>query len=115
MFQKFTDRARQVVVLAQEEARLLGHNYIGTEHVLLAVADQGDGLAATVLAEAGLTADAIRAEIETTIGRGTEPASGHVPFTPRAKKSLENAMRESMKHGDGMITPAHLLLGVLRQ
>src|SRR4051812_4986681 len=115
MFEKFTDRARQVVVLAQEEARLLSHNYIGTEHLLLAVADQGDGVTAPALAEAGLTPDAIRSEIATTIGRGQEPPSGQVPFTPRAKKSLEHAMREAMKHGDGTIAPAHLLLGILRQ
>jgi ATP-dependent Clp protease ATP-binding subunit ClpC len=115
MFEKFTDRARQVVVLAQEEARLLAHNYIGTEHLLLAVADQGEGGTASALAEAGLTPDAIRSEIATTIGRGLEPPSGQVPFTPRAKKSLEQAMREAMKHGDGTIAPAHLLLGILRQ
>ncbi|WP_051807657.1 Clp protease N-terminal domain-containing protein [Actinoplanes subtropicus] len=114
MFEKFTDRARQVVVLAQEEARLLSHNYIGTEHVLLAVADQSDDVGASVLADAGLTREALRAEIETTIGRGQAPASGHVPFTPRAKKSLELAMREAMKYDD-MITPTHLLLGLLRQ
>jgi ATP-dependent Clp protease ATP-binding subunit ClpC len=115
MFEKFTDRARQVVVLSQEEARLLAHNYIGTEHVLLAVAGQGDGVTASVLAEAGLTRDAIRQEIETTIGRGAGPPSGHVPFTPRAKKSLELALREAIKHDDAPITPAHLLLGILRQ
>jgi ATP-dependent Clp protease ATP-binding subunit ClpC len=115
MFQKFTDRARQAVVLAQEEARLLRHNYIGTEHVLLGVAGQGEGPAAQALDERGLTADAIRAEIETTIGRGMEPPGSHVPFTPATKKSLEAAMREAMKHGDGTITPAHLLLGILRQ
>jgi len=115
MFEKFTDRARQVVVLAQEEARLLQHNYIGTEHVLLAVADVGDGPAAETLAALGLTPDAIRAEIETTIGRGAEPPGGHIPFTPRVKKSLEHAMREAMKYGDSTIAPAHLLLGILRQ
>jgi ATP-dependent Clp protease ATP-binding subunit ClpC len=114
MFEKFTDRARQVVVLAQEEARLLAHDHIGTEHVLLAVADQGDGVAASALAEAGLTPDAIRREIETSIGRGSAPASGHIPFTPRVKKSLEYAMREAFKQGDGTIAPAHLLLGILR-
>lgn len=114
MFEKFTDRARQVLVLAQEEARLLSHNYLGTEHVLLGVADQGEGPGAEVLATFGLTADAIRAEIETSIGRGLEPAGGHIPFTPSVKKALEHAMRESMKHGDGTIAPAHLLLGVLR-
>jgi len=115
MFEKFTDRARQVVVLAQEEARLLRHNYIGTEHVLLGVADQGDGPAAAVLAEAGLTPEAIRAEIETTIGRGVEPPSGHIMFTPGVKKSFEQAMREAMKDGSGKIAPAHLLLSILRQ
>ena len=114
MFEKFTDQARQVLVLAQEEARLLSHNYIGTEHVLLGVADQGEGAGAEALAAIGLTADAIRAEIETSIGRGLEPAGGHIPFTPRVKKSLEHAMREAMKYGDGTIAPAHLLLGVLR-
>ncbi|MCU7727301.1 hypothetical protein ODJ79_26525 [Actinoplanes sp. KI2] len=115
MFEKFTDRARQVVVLAQEEARLLSHNYIGTEHLLLGVADLRDVVAAPVLTEAGLTPEAFRREIETTIGRGMDPPGGHIPFTPRVKKSLELAMRQAMKHGDGTIAPHHLLLGILTQ
>jgi ATP-dependent Clp protease ATP-binding subunit ClpC len=110
MFEKFTGQARQVVVLAQEEARLLKHNYIGTEHLLLGVLAQLRDTGA-----AGLTREQVREQIETSIGRGHGPASGHVPFTPRAKKSLEQAMRESIKLGEAMIGPDHLLLGVLRQ
>ncbi|WP_433383157.1 Clp protease N-terminal domain-containing protein [Actinoplanes sp. CA-142083] len=110
MFEKFTDRARQAVVLAQEEARLLQHNYIGTEHLLLGLLDQGD-----VDAVVGLSAEQVRARIEETVGRGQEPASGHIPFTPLVKKALEQSMRESMQIGDGMIDAEHLLLGVLRQ
>ncbi|MFI5891597.1 Clp protease N-terminal domain-containing protein [Actinoplanes sp. NPDC051513] len=110
MFEKFTDRARQAVVLAQEEARLLQHNYIGTEHLLLGLLDQGDAEAAV-----GFSAEQVRAQIEETVGRGQEPASGHVPFTPLVKKALEQAMREAMQIGDGTIGAEHLLLGVLRQ
>ena len=114
MFEKFTDRSRQVVVLAQEEARLLAHNYIGTEHLLLGLIDQGDGLAADALASCGLLADRVRAEIE-TIGRGPEPPGGHIPFTPMLKQSLAQAMREALRHGDGTIGTEHLLLGLLRR
>lgn len=110
MFEKFTGQARQVVVLAQEEARLLKHNYIGTEHLLLGLLAQLRGTDT-----AGLTREQVREQIETSIGRGHGPASGHVPFTPRAKKSLEQAMRESIKLGESTIGPDHLLLGVLRQ
>ncbi|MFF5287845.1 Clp protease N-terminal domain-containing protein [Paractinoplanes globisporus] len=113
MFEKFSDRARQVVVLAQEEARLLSHNYIGTEHLLLGVIDQGDSVAAAALDDFGLTAEPVRAEVEASIGRGLEPPGPHIPFTPLIKKSLEQAMRESKRYGDGRITPAHLLLGLL--
>ncbi|MFC7277224.1 Clp protease N-terminal domain-containing protein [Paractinoplanes rhizophilus] len=110
MFEKFTSQARQVVVLAQEEARLLQHNYIGTEHLLLGLLDQGD-----VAAAAGLSADQVRARVEEAVGRGQREASGHIPFTPPAKKTLEQAMLEAKEIGDGTIGVEHLLLGLLRQ
>src|SRR5690349_19334076 len=110
MFEKFSGQARQAVVLAQEEARLLQHDYIGTEHLLL-------GLLAQLSSPgpAGLTREQVREQVEASIGRGPGPASGHIPFTPPAKKSLEQAMRESLQLGDTVIGVDHLLLGVLRQ
>ena len=115
MFEKFTDRARQVIVLAQEEARLLLHDYIGTEHLLLGLVDQGDGIAGAALTGSGVTAEAVRHQVGELIGRGLEPPSGHIPFTPRAKRTLELAMRESLRHGSGHIGTEHLLLGMIHQ
>ncbi|WP_433292370.1 Clp protease N-terminal domain-containing protein [Actinoplanes sp. CA-030573] len=114
MFEKFTDRARRVVVLSQEEARLLTHDYIGTEHLLLGVIASG-GDAARVLADAGVTAEPVRQEIIATIGLGSEPPGGHIPFTPPLKRSIEQAMREALRLGHLVIDAEHLLLGVLRQ
>src|SRR5215470_11473113 len=89
MFERFTDRARRVVVLAQEEARMLDHGYIGTEHLLLGLIHEGEGVAAKTLGAMGISLDAVLQQVETTIGRGKEPPSGHIPFTPRAKRVLE--------------------------
>ena len=95
MFERFTDRARRVVVLAQEEARMLNHNYIGTEHILLGLIHEGEGVAAKALESLGISLDAVRQQVEEIIGQGQQVASGHVPFTPRAKKVLELSLRES--------------------
>jgi ATP-dependent Clp protease ATP-binding subunit ClpA len=115
MFERFTPRARQVVVLAQEESRRLGHNYIGTEHVLLGVLREADGLGAKVLVEMGVSLDAVRQEVEAKIGPGGATPSGHIPFTPRAKKSLELALREALQLGHNYIGTEHVLLGLLRE
>ena len=88
MFERFTDRARRVVVLAQDEARELNHNYIGTEHILLGLIHEGEGVAAKALESMGISLDAVRQEVEEIIGHGTQPHTGHIPFTPRAKKVL---------------------------
>jgi len=93
MFERFTDRARRVVVLAQEEARDLGHNYIGTEHILLGLLREGDGVAARALEAVGIRLDAVRHEVKEIIGKGEGQSVGHIPFTPRAKKVLELALR----------------------
>ena len=115
MFERFTDRARRVVVLAQEEARLLNHNYIGTEHVLLGLLDEGEGIAAQVLEAVEVSLDAVRAKVEAIVGLGSSSPTGHIPFTPRAKKALENALREALQLGDNLIGTEHLLLGLLRE
>jgi ATP-dependent Clp protease ATP-binding subunit ClpA len=115
MFERFTTQSRRVVVLAQEEARMLDHNYIGTEHLLLGLLHEGRGSAARALEEAGVTLEAAREQITSTIGRGEQQASGHIPFTPRAKKSLELSLREALQFGDGYIGTGHLLLGLIRQ
>jgi Clp amino terminal domain, pathogenicity island component/UvrB/uvrC motif len=115
MFERFTNQARRVVVLAQEEARELNHSYIGTEHLVLGILREGEGAGAQVLAEMNITLEAARREVETRIGRGHQEPSGHIPFTPRAKKSLELALRESLDHGHDYIGSGHLLLGLLRQ
>ena len=96
MFERFTERARRVVVLAQEEARMLDHNYIGTEHILLGLIHEGDGVAARVIETMGLTLAAARDQVEHAIGRGSAAPSGHIPFTPRAKKVLELSLREAL-------------------
>ena len=97
MFQRFTDRARRVVVLAQEEARMLNHNYIGTEHILLGLIHEGEGVAAKALESLGISLEAVRQQVEEIIGQGQQAPSGHIPFTPRAKKVLELSLREALQ------------------
>jgi ATP-dependent Clp protease ATP-binding subunit ClpC len=115
MFERFTDRARRVVVLAQEEARVLNHNHIGTEHVLLGLIREGEGVAAQALESLGIKLDAVRYEVEQKIGRGTQSQSGHIPFTPRAKKALELSLREALQLNHNYIGTEHILLGVIRE
>jgi ATP-dependent Clp protease ATP-binding subunit ClpA len=115
MFERFTDRARRVVVLAQEEARLLNHNYIGTEHLLLGMAHEGQGVAAAALESLGISLEAVRAQVEEIIGQGQRAPSGHIPFTPRAKKVLELSLRESKQLGHNHIGTEHILLGLIRE
>jgi predicted enzyme related to lactoylglutathione lyase len=115
MFERFTDEARRAVVLAQEEARRLNHNYIGTEHILLGLLRVPDGVAARVLGGLGITADAARGEVEQMIGRGATPPGGHIPFTPRAKKILELSLREALHRADDYIGAEHLLIAVVRE
>ena len=115
MFERFTERARQVVVLAQEEARMLNHNYIGTEHILLGLIHEGDGVAARSLESLGISLDAVRQQVEEIIGQGQQAPSGHIPFTPRAKKVLELSLREALQLGHGYIGTEHILLGLLRE
>ena len=115
MFERFTDRARRVVVLAQEEARLLGHNYIGTEHILLGLIHEGDGVGARALESLGISLVAVRGRVEDIIGRGVATPSGHIPFTPRSKKVLELALREALALGHNYIGTEHVLLGLLRE
>ena len=99
MFERFTDRARRVVVLAQEEARMLNHNYIGTEHILLGLIHEGEGVAAKALESLGIALEGVRAQVEEIIGQGQQAPSGHIPFTPRAKKVLELSLREALQLG----------------
>ena len=115
MFERFTDRARRVVVLAQEEARLLNHNYIGTEHILLGLVHEDEGVAAKALESLNVRLDAVRRQVEEIIGQGGSPPFGHIPFTPRAKKVLELSLREAMQLGHNYIGTEHILLGVLRE
>ncbi len=115
MFERFTDRARRVIVLAQEEARNLKHNYLGTEHILLGLIKEGEGVAAKALESLGVTFDAVREQVVEIIGEGQEQPSGHIPFTPRAKKVLEYAMREGLQLGHSYIGTEHLLLGLCRE
>jgi ATP-dependent Clp protease ATP-binding subunit ClpA len=115
MFERFTERSRRVVVLAQEESRMLDHNYIGTEHLLLGLIHEGDGIAARAIELTGLSLDAARAEVERIIGRGTSAQSGHIPFTRRAKTVLELALREALALKKSYIGPEHILLGLIRE
>jgi ATP-dependent Clp protease ATP-binding subunit ClpA len=115
MFERFTDRARRVVVLAQEEARLLNHDYIGTEHLLLGLVAEGQGVAAKALESLGIRLEALRSQVEEVIGRGQRAPSGHIPFTPRAKKVLELSLRESQQLGHNHIGTEHILLGLVRE
>ncbi|HEX6233602.1 MAG TPA: Clp protease N-terminal domain-containing protein [Jiangellaceae bacterium] len=115
MFERLTNRARRVVVLAQEEARVLNHNYIGTEHILLGLIHDGEGAAAKALHSMGISLEAVRHQVEEIIGRGQQAPSGHIPFTPRAKKVLELSSREAKKLGHEHIGTGHLLLGLIRE
>ncbi len=115
MFERFTDRARRVVVLAQEEARMLSHNYIGTEHILLGLIHEGEGVAAKALESLDISLEAVRAQVEEIIGQGQQAPSGHIPFTPRAKKVLELSLREALQLGHSYIGTEHILLGLIRE
>src|SRR5436305_7201443 len=115
MFERFTERARQVVVLAQEEARTLKHNYIGTEHILLGLLREEEGLAARVLESLDITVERVRAQVVRIVGSGEEVTSGQIPFTPRAKKVLELALREALSLGHNHIGTEHILLGLVRE
>ena len=115
MFERFTDRARRVVVLAQEEARMLNHNYIGTEHILLGLIHEGEGVAAKALESLEISLEAVRAQVEEIIGQGQQAPSGHIPFTPRAKKVLELSLREALQLGHNYIGTEHILLGLIRE
>ncbi len=115
MFERFTDRARRVVVLAQEEARLLNHNYIGTEHILLGLIHEGEGVAARALESLGINLESVRSQVVEIIGQGAQAPSGHIPFTPRAKKVLELSLREALQLGHNYIGTEHILLGLIRE
>ncbi|MDQ3990700.1 MAG: AAA family ATPase, partial [Actinomycetota bacterium] len=115
MFERFTDRARRVVVLAQEEARMLNHNYIGTEHILLGLIHEGEGVAAKALESLGVSLDSVRQQVEDIIGQGQSAPTGHIPFTPRAKKVLELSLREALQLGHNYIGTEHILLGLIRE
>ena len=115
MFERFTDRARRVIVLAQEEARMLNHNYIGTEHILLGLIHEGEGVAAKALESMGISLEDVRREVEEIIGQGSQPHTGHIPFTPRAKKVLELSLREGLQMGHKYIGTEFLLLGLIRE
>src|SRR6476646_8979905 len=115
VFERFTDRARRVVFLAQEEARMLNHNYIGTEHILLGLIHEGEGGAAKALESLGISLDAVRQQVEEIIGQGQQAPSGHIPFTPRAKKVLELSLREALQLGHNYIGTEHILLGLIRE
>ncbi len=115
MFERFTDRARRVIVLAQEEAKMLNHNYIGTEHLLLGLIHEGEGAAAKALESLGISLDAVREQVQDTIGQGQQQPTGHIPFTPRAKKVLELSLREALQLGHNYIGTEHVLLGLIRE
>ncbi|MEY3274023.1 MAG: hypothetical protein RLZZ279_155 [Actinomycetota bacterium] len=115
MFEKFTDKARRVVVLAQEEAKLLNHNYIGTEHILLGLIHEGEGVAAKSLEALGINLESVREQVQEIIGQGQQAPTGHIPFTPRAKKVLELSLREALQLGHSYIGTEHLLLGLIRE
>src|SRR6267154_5104634 len=115
MFERFSQRARQVVVLAQEEARLLNHNFIGTEHILLGLIHEGEGVAAKALESLGISLEAVREKVEETIGPAGSSPTGSPPFTPRAKKVLELSLREALQLGHNYIGTEHILLGLIRE
>jgi len=115
MFERFTDRARRVVVLAQEEAKMLNHNYIGTEHILLGLIHEGEGVAAKALESLDISLEAVREQVQEIIGQGQQAPTGHIPFTPRAKKVLELSLREALQLGHNYIGTEHILLGLIRE
>ena len=115
MFERFTERSRRVVMLAQQEARMLNHNYIGTEHILLGLIHEGEGVAAKALESLGISLDAVRQQVEEIIGQGQQAPSGHIPFTPRAKMVLELSLREALQLGQEYIGTEHILLGLIRE
>jgi ATP-dependent Clp protease ATP-binding subunit ClpA len=115
MFERFTDGARRVVVMAQEEARMLNHNYIGTEHILVGLVRDDDGVAGEGLESLGISVEAVRQQVEEIVGKGEQAPSGHVPFTPRAKKVLELSLREALQLGHDYIGTGHILLGLIRE
>lgn len=115
IFERFTDRSRRVVVLAQEEARMLSHNYIGTEHVLLGLIHEGEGVACKALESLGVSVEDVRGKVEEIIGQGQLPPTGHIPFTPRGKKVLELSLREALQLGHNYIGTEHILLGLIRE
>ena len=115
MFERFTDRARHVVVYAQNEAGMLNHNYIGTEHILLGLIREEEGVAARALQSLGISLDIVRQQVQEIIGQGSKPPTGHIPFTPRAKKVLELALREALQLGHNYIGTEHILLGLVRE
>jgi ATP-dependent Clp protease ATP-binding subunit ClpC len=115
MFERFTDEARRVVVLAQEEARMLGHHYIGTEHILLGLIHEGEGVAAKALESLNISLEAVRQQIKEIIGQGQDAPPGEIPFTPRAKKVLELSFREALQLGHNYIGTEHILLGLIRE
>ncbi len=115
MFERFTERARQVVVLAQDEARALKHNYIGTEHLLLGLLREEEGIAARALQSLDITVEEVRAQVARIVGQGEEVTTGQIPFTPRAKKVLELALREGLSLGHNHIGTEHVLLGLVRE
>jgi len=115
MFERFTDRARRVVVLAQEEARMLNHNYIGTEHILLGLIHEGEGVACKALEAMGISLEGVRSQVEEIIGQGEKAPVGHIPFTLRAKKMLELSLREALQLGHNYIGTEHILLGLIRE
>lgn len=115
MFERFTDRARKVVVLSQEEARALQHNYIGTEHLLLGLIGEAEGVGGQALSSLGATSNAYRAAVGEMVGLGAAEPGGHIPFTPRCKKSLELSLRAALRLKHDYISTEHLLLGILMQ
>lgn len=115
LFSRFDDRARRVIVLAQEEARLINHNYIGTEHLLLGLLSEASGVGAQALSALGISLETVRADIEARIGTGSSTPTGHIPFTPRAKRVLELSLREALQFGHDYIGTEHLLLALLHE
>jgi ATP-dependent Clp protease ATP-binding subunit ClpC len=115
MFERFTERARRVVVLAQEEARTLSHDYVGTEHILLGLVREGEGVAGQALESLEISLDAVRQQVEEIVGRGQQTPPGHIPFTPRTKKVLELSLREAQQLNHNYIGTEHILLGLIRE
>jgi ATP-dependent Clp protease ATP-binding subunit ClpC len=115
MFEKMTDRARRVMVLSQEAARRLAHNYVGTEHILLGLIEEGEGVAAKALVELGISLPDVQKKVEAVIGRGEQSPTGSIPFTPRAKKVIELSLREGLQLGHNYIGTEHILLGLIRE